>query len=339
METNDLKKIWDAVSEINKCIEDDDFICQLLNDLDKNHLRNYYKSDKEGPIVQLRKEVCKEILLDDITSYRLNEIVTQHKKNNPQAFKSWSNNFTILSALIVDKYQYLKPISDAFVYEIYEIFENKIGHVVWDFQGSRNQGQDHFCFAFYNNQQKNQSTGLQLFIDFKKDKIEYGIYEHSSKSQKVDKQSINDLNDFNKVIEFLHQNKEIILNDLPKQSDVETSDRTFISSAIHILKMNQNSPMSAREIWQEIERLKLYETSGKTPIASLNSIMLGSSKNSNIKNKSKNIVFECVGDNPIKFKLLNYVSERVKDSLISEGFLTIEKLVEILKKNNINIEI
>jgi hypothetical protein len=83
---------------------------------------------------------------------------------------------------------------------------------------------------------------------------------------------------------------------------------TFIDAAKQILIENNNLPMSPKEIWSKISEKKLVSTSGKTPQASLSTIMLYSSKDSpcNEKDQYKIKYFEIIGNNPMKFRLLDY---------------------------------
>jgi HB1, ASXL, restriction endonuclease HTH domain len=86
----------------------------------------------------------------------------------------------------------------------------------------------------------------------------------------------------------------------------------FLEAAKVILQQNSNKPMSAKEITTEILNQKLCKTKGKTPWASLNTMMLAHSVNSSLSDKSlkshnsKNIqLFEMVGNLPVKFILTN----------------------------------
>jgi len=83
---------------------------------------------------------------------------------------------------------------------------------------------------------------------------------------------------------------------------------TFSEAAIKILRDNKNLPMSSKDIWSEIEKIGLIKTNGKTPWATLNAILICSDINSNSKYKVKNserLMFESIGKNPMKFRLLN----------------------------------
>ena len=95
---------------------------------------------------------------------------------------------------------------------------------------------------------------------------------------------------------------------------------TFIDAAKQILIENNNLPMSPKEIWSKISEKKLVSTSGKTPQASLSTIMLYSSKDSpcNEKDQYKIKYFEIIGNNPMKFRLLDYnnqISNQIQSTI------------------------
>jgi len=327
----DIKKICDATLEIQKCIDDVPFLCDKLNSVDKNYITKYFQSESDGPVVSLRKDICKELFFGKITPSKLLEIINLHKNNNKNAFKSWTSEYRIVNNIINNEYKFIDDIVETFknVLVVQIGFEVKVK--ICNFNGAQNQGQSNYWLAFYHPSRASQSESLQLFIEFINGEMKYGIYNHLLKSYLKGPFTFSNLDE---LYLFINETKLLIESDFN-----ETSSETFITAAVKILKSNNNLPMSAREIWSEIEKNKLYKTTGKTPVASLTTIMLGSSSNSNITNKSKKVVFECVGENPIKFKLINYLSDRVKETLKSEGFITIDQLKEILEKNNIKITI
>jgi hypothetical protein len=110
-------------------------------------------------------------------------------------------------------------------------------------------------------------------------------------------------------------NTEARSDDIEKASDVikintkEKSDskkHTFIGAAQIILKQNDNKPMSAKQIWDQIEESDLVKTGGATPWASLNSKMILYSINSNAKGKKDKNIFKIIeGTRPYKFILLD----------------------------------
>jgi hypothetical protein len=340
-----IKKLCESASVIKKCIDDNNFLCDILNELDKNYIRTIYRSEKSGPILDIRKEVAKTILLDEIDEVKLLEIIESNKTKSPGKI-TINNPYRILNPMINQLYsEYID-----FMKDFGNLIKNKIGDCkmhIWDFDGARFQGQEWCCLLFYNKDLKTHSDGMQLWISFKDNLVEYGVCDHSKGNKEVDivypfDPILLPISDFNldEFYQFIEDHKNVILNDINANTITsKNEDHTFISASIQVLKDFENKPMSAKEIWDYIEKLGIYKTTGKTPSASLNTILSGSSINSNNSNKSKRLIFECVGEKPIKYRLLNYTPKRVRESLIEDGFLTKEILIEILLKNNINIEI
>jgi len=95
--------------------------------------------------------------------------------------------------------------------------------------------------------------------------------------------------------------------DLDDFSEIEEHPikKTFMEAAQLILKQNDNQPMSAREIWDEIEQQDLVETKSLNPVSTLNSNMLAYSENSGLTKKYKNKLFHIVANNPAMFILIN----------------------------------
>ena len=84
---------------------------------------------------------------------------------------------------------------------------------------------------------------------------------------------------------------------------------TFIEAAITVLKRRNNTPMSPKEIWDEITKQGLATSGGKTPWATLDTILRLHQKGSALSpavlkrsNPKGTIHFEAVGS-PMKFKL------------------------------------
>lgn len=130
---------------------------------------------------------------------------------------------------------------------------------------------------------------------------------------------------------------------------MEENKDTFISATKKVMRANNNKPMTSIEIWDKILEMNLYQSSGLTPESTLNALLRRHSKNSDVKNKSIVPIFITIVGSPNKFQLINFVPENIKESLIEEGFVTIDKYNElrseldkiknILQKNNINLDL
>lgn len=99
---------------------------------------------------------------------------------------------------------------------------------------------------------------------------------------------------------------------------------TFIESAIQILHQNNNQPMKPRDIWNKISEQNLMKSSGKTPWATLHTMLLYHSK-SEYKNKK---YFKIVSINPNKFCLLEY-SDKISiiDELVNVDDLVSDRIL------------
>lgn len=91
---------------------------------------------------------------------------------------------------------------------------------------------------------------------------------------------------------------------------------TFIEATIEVFNTNNNEPLSSSEIYNLIK--DKIQTKGKTPQLSLNTILHRSNLFLKIDNK------------PDRFIYKRYVSNNIKESLIENGFITIEHLEKIL---------
>lgn len=97
--------------------------------------------------------------------------------------------------------------------------------------------------------------------------------------------------------------------DLIIQSYNSTQSATFKEAAVEILK-DSDIPLSASEIWEEILKRNLVDTKGKTPVATLTTILLYSSNNSdNVTFHYKTPIFTIVSENPNKYDL---IEKRIK---------------------------
>jgi hypothetical protein len=94
---------------------------------------------------------------------------------------------------------------------------------------------------------------------------------------------------------------------------------TFLEASKIVLEDNLNNPMTASDIWDKIIERGLITEYGKTPKQSLNTMLHRSDLFYTIKDKPSD-----------KFIYKRYVSKNVKESLIENGFITKEILLEIL---------
>lgn len=101
---------------------------------------------------------------------------------------------------------------------------------------------------------------------------------------------------------------------------------TFLEASKLVLEKNNNKPLSCSEIWKIIEDEKMVDSVGKTPILSLNTILHRSND------------FQVTG-NPHKFQLKNYMPKNIKETMIQNGFITIDMVKDIFEKNGLKFEL
>lgn len=329
---NNIKNVCNVAVNIKKCMDDNIFFCNELNKLDKTYLReNFYKSNKTGVIRDIWKDIAREIILDDIDETTLLEIIELHKSKNPDKIKL-NNPYQLLNPLINKS---LKDINE-FGIELENILKDKIGDVksiIWSFDGARFQGQDHYCILFYNKNHKTKSDGIQIYFDMKPNMVEYGVYDYNTKNDIERIQVKSDDFDIEDFYNFIENNKDFILNETIEKG------MTFIDGAKFILERNLNKPMTAKEIWDEISIDNLVKSDGKTPQASLNTIILNNCVDSPVTNNKSRNVFKIVDKNPMTFQLNYYMEPRIKETLLKNGFITIDMLKDIFEKNGLKFDI
>jgi hypothetical protein len=129
---------------------------------------------------------------------------------------------------------------------------------------------------------------------------------------------------------------------------VKKLNMKFIEAAIEILRQNGNQPMSSKEIWSRISEQNLVKSDGKTPWASLNTILI---KHSRSEYKTK-LYFNIASEKPLKFTILDLNTIHLgveKEEKIEEEVLEKSPLYSITSKelewkkltvynNNENIE-
>ncbi len=336
-----VKMVCESSSHIKNCMDDTKFLCQTLNNLDKNYIKSIYKSDKSGPILDLRKEVARTILLDELNEDSLDQIIESNKLKNPGKI-TINNPYRILNPIV----NTIHSDSIDFVKKFGDIIKEKFGDCkihIWDFSGARFQGQEWCCILLYNKELKSHSDGMQLWISFRDNLIEYGVTDYvNSKKENGEMIYLNPItpikvspDDFNldHFYKFIDNNKHLILD------EVIGKGMTFLDGAKFILSELMNKPMSANEIWDEISSRGLVKTSGKTPWATLNTLILNECVDTpNQTNKSRNI-FKIVDKNPVKFILNNYMPDSIKETMIQNGFITIDILKDLFDKNGLKFEL
>ncbi|MDE5488257.1 McrB family protein [Elizabethkingia meningoseptica] len=207
---------------IQDCYESTQALIDEINRAKREDIEKcweYYKK-RSGVIVDVRKELIEHIIDGDtVTVDLLDKIVEKHKDGKENQFKTYKNYYTIFYPVITfyghgDLREFIKK----FIAKIIQDLETGefVKSISFDFQGARQLGSDRYWLAIYNKEQENQSTGLQLFIDFHHGSMTYGIYRHSDKNYIKEKMSRNAEDfDYEEMLSYFKSDINLILNDKP----------------------------------------------------------------------------------------------------------------------------
>lgn len=227
MREDEIKKgiqlVCDTSKEISKLYEDKNTLIERLNSLsneDLAPLENEYRS-KSGPVTDLRKDVLRYLLdgnkLDEQT---FDEFILKHRTGQEDKFVVFQKPFSIFHPFLTSYgHKPLKEFINKLANEIIERLQlkGKVKHKYIGFQGARHLGSDKSWLAIYNIKQRNQISGLQLFVDFQDGRIRYGIYKHPDTYMKEPVERDSSTFDFEALISFFEENKELILKDEPEK--------------------------------------------------------------------------------------------------------------------------
>ncbi len=220
-----IKEVCKTSLEVASFYNDNNALIQKLNSVPHDELEkasNYYAT-RTGVIVDLRKDVLNYLkegkILDEEV---LNGFVVKHRTGNENRYRSYKNNYTIFFPFITFYgHNYIRDFIESFITEIINRLnlDGLVKHTYFDFQGARQQGSDRLWLAIYNKKQETQSTGLQLFLDFHKGKVKYGVYQHSDQSYiKGPIETLPEAFNFDDMLSFFEANKNLIIGDKPKDS-------------------------------------------------------------------------------------------------------------------------
>jgi 5-methylcytosine-specific restriction protein B len=224
-----VKEVCDISTEIATLYADKNALVAKLNSVPPDELQNafdYYAS-RSGVIIDLRKDVLKFLKegkkLDLST---LEGFIDKHKKGKEHQYHAYKNYFTIFFPIITFYgHNPLRKFIDDFISEIIKRLDlnGKVKQIYFDFQGPRQLGSDRLWVAIFNNNHVNQSTALQIFVEFHHGTIKYGIYRHSDKSYLKGPIEVSPENyDFEEMIKFHSDNKSLIIDDEPIKDELLT---------------------------------------------------------------------------------------------------------------------
>jgi 5-methylcytosine-specific restriction endonuclease McrBC GTP-binding regulatory subunit McrB len=268
---NGITLVCNTSKEIQNCYESKQSLVDSINAAKKEDIEKcweFYK-DREGVIVDVRKELFKVLREGKkITVNYLDELVAKFKEGKENQFRVYKNFYTIFYPAITfyghnEQRLFVKNFAEKLILDLG--LDNNVKTTSFDFQGARQQGSDRFWLAIYNQEQENQSTGLQFFIDFHHGSMSYGIYQHSTKSYLKDRVLITpETFNYDEMINYFKSDVDLLLNDLPKYDNLtnislENSNLYKISHGTFKAKNKSHIISSLKENnW-----IILHETTGK----------------------------------------------------------------------------
>lgn len=266
-----LSLICKTSLEVSSYYKDNNALIAKLNSIPKTELgqvANYY-ADRSGVIVDLRKEVLDYLREGKKLDLQvLDGFVLKHRTGKESQYRSYKSYYSIFFPFITFYgHNPIRDFLDSFTQELIDRLdlEDKVNSIYFDFQGARQQGSDRLWLAIYNNKQESQSTGLQIFFDFFEGRIKYGIYRHSDSAYiKGPVQPTLDEFRFEDCLTLFRENRDLILNDIPKEDKLLTIPLQGKS----IYKVSHGSfkakgDEGIRGLFKENQWIVLHENTGK----------------------------------------------------------------------------
>lgn len=222
----DIKKgielLCNTSLEVKGYFENNQSLVDALNKVPKDHLEkclDFYKK-RTGVIIDLRKELINDLNKGvKFSTESILNLIERHKKGKENQFKAYTRLFPIFYPPITfyghnEQREFVSKLIDKIIEDL--DLKDKVDITNHDFQGPRQQGSDRYWVAIYNKQQVNQSSSLQIFIEFLNGKIGYGIYKHADKSYIKPRQELlaEDF-DYEEMKNYFFDQRELIINDFP----------------------------------------------------------------------------------------------------------------------------
>lgn len=223
-----IKLICETSKTIENCYNSKQFLVDEINRAKKEDIQKcweYYQT-RSGVIVDLRKELIKHIIDGgSVTVELLDHLVEKHKKGKENQFKTYKNYYTVFyPAITFYGHESLRKFTDQFITQLISDLEigSEVKSISFDFQGARQLGSDRYWIAVYNKTQDNQSTSLQIFIEFFQGFINYGFYRHSDKTYLKERiSSLPEAFNYDAMVNYFKTDIELILNDMPDYGELQ----------------------------------------------------------------------------------------------------------------------
>lgn len=223
---NDKDYLFEEVNKFNS------EVCSIL-------LGNYTENSEKINLIRhkLLKEILSDITISEDNLNRIKEEVNNLYDTN--ILQSWKEPFSLLYTFF---YIPIKIEVEKVLLEIGEYFRDNLNlkedtkfPKIQGFDGGQNFGEERVWIAIYNREQKNQSTSLQLFIDFSFEGIRYGLYEHFAPNKF----------NFNRI----RKDEEI---DIDKMLNTLKEDAKQIKNDTKSIKIWKFSPGENAKYWNEM---------------------------------------------------------------------------------------
>lgn len=266
-----INLLCDTSKKVQQYYEDDQAIVTALNQVPKEELKqclDYYKNRK-GVIVDLRKELIQNLYNNKTyTVEDLYNLIEKHKQGKENKFQAYTKLFSMFYPPITfyghnPEREFVSQFTDQLITDL--SLTDVVNVTKYDFQGPRQQGSDRFWVAIYNKAQDNQSSSLQIFIEFHQGKVNYGIYKHSEKKYIKPRQQV-EANEFSyeDLLNYFATEKQLIINDVP---DYSNATKIHLNGS-RLYKMSHGSFKAKKyrpiiEAFKENNWICIYKTTGK----------------------------------------------------------------------------
>jgi len=239
--SSNINDIVNMSIKFHNLIGSNNLVVNELNKLTQVELNNI-KIDilsrlKIGQSVnQCRLDVVEELLKgNQITIVKIEDIkniIT--RKSNKNVFQSWGDYFRLFYTFFYNskKLQIQSTLNNFGESLLADLDLEQLAKLkIVDFDGAQNQGSTNSWVAIYNSKQPKQSSSLQLFVEFSKNTISYGLYHHNTKKYLTQKIVSLAEYSYGDLLEFLAASRQDIVDD--NSVTVEETGELDYSSSIY----------------------------------------------------------------------------------------------------------
>lgn len=209
-------------NEFKRLRKNDNAVIEALNELSEDKLieiRSYLATTSGEKINRIRGNVLEYLCSNkSITKEVVEEIKSGvNDSYSTDIVRSWKSYFSLFyiffyCGIRVSTRKHLKDLSINIKNDL-QLTEFSASKEV-GFDGATNFGADSAWLAIYNKRQPNQSSSLQLFVNFSYPEVSYGLFEFYSPAKYLTKEVV-DISDFNyeNMVKFLSDSRSRIIDD------------------------------------------------------------------------------------------------------------------------------